>query len=184
MAGPPHRRNVPPSVRDEVLREAGYMCAIPSCRHILTLELHHIVWVKAGGGNDATNLLALCANHHALHTQGHIPDSAIRHWKGMLHALNHSFSKESMDLLLFLANPSSKDIYYSGDGVLRFAGLIAAGLAQLGSGAIVHMTGGGLGGPKSSHHVVLSEKGTALVDAWIRGDEESYSAVLRGGTGQ
>jgi len=34
--------------------------------------------------------------------QGHIPESAIRHWKGMLVAMNHAVSKESMDLLLYL----------------------------------------------------------------------------------
>jgi hypothetical protein len=32
-----------------------------------------------------------------------IPNDAIRHWKGILHALNHAFSKESMDLLIFLS---------------------------------------------------------------------------------
>src|SRR5687768_8506061 len=100
------RTKIRPLVRDEVLREACYMCGNPRCRHILTLELHHMVWVKDGGGNDPTNLIALCPNCHSLHTQGHIPESAIRHWKGILHALNHAFNKESMDLLLYLNRPS------------------------------------------------------------------------------
>ena len=105
---PTKRRDPPPSVRDEILREAGYKCANPTCRNILTLQLHHIVWVRDGGGNNATNLIALCGHCHDLHTQGHIPASAIRHWKGLLHALNHAFNKESMDLLLYLSYPGGR----------------------------------------------------------------------------
>ncbi len=108
------RKSIPFSVRDEVLREAGYKCANPVCRNILTLQLHHIVWVKEDGGNKATNLIALCGHCHDLHTQGHIPHSSIRHWKGMLHALNHAFNKESMDLL-YLNQPDTDKIWYSGD---------------------------------------------------------------------
>ncbi|RIL09757.1 hypothetical protein DCC79_10070, partial [bacterium] len=89
-------------MRDEVLREAGYKCANPTCRNILTLQLHHMVWVKDGGESTAINLIALCGHCHDLHTQGHIPATAISHWKGLLHALNHAFNKESMDPLISL----------------------------------------------------------------------------------
>lgn len=124
------RASIPPSVRDEVLRESGYMCGNPRCRHILTMQLHHIEWVKDGGGNTATNRLALCPNCHSLHTAGEIPHSAIRHWKGILHALNHAFSKQSMDLLLFLNSPQATEVRYSGDGLIPFSGLIAAELPR------------------------------------------------------
>ena len=73
----------------------------PTCRHILTLELHQIVWVKDGGANDPENLLALCPNCHSLHTQGHIPAYAIRTWKSLLLALN-SANHVTADLLLML----------------------------------------------------------------------------------
>ena len=66
-------RHIPPATRQLVLLEAGYMCANPACRRILVLELHHIEWVKDGGGNEPSNLLPLCPNCHALHTAGHIP---------------------------------------------------------------------------------------------------------------
>ena len=68
------RQPIPRSTRELVLLEAGYKCANPVCRHILTLELHHIVWVSHGGGNNLDNLLALCPNCHALHSAGHIPE--------------------------------------------------------------------------------------------------------------
>lgn len=182
------------------------MCGNPCCRHILTLELHHMTWVRDGGGNQATNLIALCPNCHSLHTQGHIPDTAIRHWKGILHALNHAFNKESNDLLLFLNKTESQRILYSGDGLLRFAALISAGFVELsdittGSGAI-----GGVADPfplglssaknnppvgpptmmtimtppSTSGTVRLSEKGRQLVESWLNGDEDAYRRTLEG----
>lgn len=175
---PTKRPRVPATIRDEVLREAGYKCANPTCRNIITLDTHHINWVKDGGGNEATNLIALCGHCHDMHTQGHIPRTAIRHWKGILHALNHALGKESMDLLLFLADQRTKDIWYSGDGVLRFAGLIAAGLACFGSMTHIMLAKVPGPGPNSSIHVHLTEKGRALVDAWLAGDERSYRKAL------
>jgi len=182
------KRRIPPTVRDEVLREAGYMCGNPRCRHILTLALHHMVRVADGGKDEATNLLALCPNCHALHHAGEIPTSAIRHWKGVLHALNHAFSKESMDLLLFLHVQDTTWMLYSGDGALRFAGLVAAGLVCVS----VHGYGppGGPGGSPewSTYTAWLTEKGKQLVEAWLSGDEEAYRAAIstetEGGAGR
>jgi 5-methylcytosine-specific restriction endonuclease McrA len=71
------RRPISERTRDEVLREAGYKCANPTCRNIITLQIHHMLWVKEGGKSDANNLIALCGHCHDLHTQGHIPKSAI-----------------------------------------------------------------------------------------------------------
>jgi len=170
------RRAPTPTVRDEVLREAGYQCGNPACHNILTLDLHHMEWVKDGGGREATNLLALCGYCHDQHTAGHIPDSAIRHWKGILHALNHAFSKESMDLLLFLKKePSSRQMQLSGEGVLKFAGLIAADLVVMYRSIL--KTSGPL--PGSTHNVRLTNRGEALVDAWLKGDEDVYKAALK-----
>jgi hypothetical protein len=130
-AAPSKRRDPSPSVRDEVLREAGYKCANPTCRNILTLQLHHMVWVKNGGESTAVNLIALCGHCQDLHTQGHIPASAVSHWKGLLHALNHAFNKESLDLLLYLSHPGIENVWYTGDGFLKFAGLVAAELVEV-----------------------------------------------------
>jgi len=166
---------VPSSVRDEVLREAGYKCANPTCRNILTLQLHHIVWVKEGGPSKALNLLALCGHCHDLHTQGHIPVSAIKYWKGMLHAMNYAFSKESMDLLLFLYQRGSEPHLYTADGVLRFAGLFAADLVEFGSHMCEETFSNFM---DSRHEVILSERGRQLVEAWRAGDESKYTALL------
>ena len=168
------RRKIPPASAQAVLMEAGYKCGNPACRHILTLELHHIVWVRDGGGNDVSNLLALCPNCHSLHTAGHVPEKAIRHWKGMLVALNHAFGVRSLDLLLFLRATKEKKLWYSADGVLQFAGLVASGL--------VAITGETVATPwqitQSSHRVGLTEKGELLVEGWLTGDEIQFKAAM------
>jgi len=176
-----NRKHIAPSTRDEVLRESGYMCGNPTCRHVLTLELHHMVWIKDDGGNDPTNLIALCPNCHSLHTAGHIPSSAIRHWKGILHALNHAFSRESMDLLLFLNSKDAQKMWLSGDGVLKFSGLIAAGLVKFEQQAWMNTISIPGPAPSSSHKLKLTEKGEALIAAWLAGDEDSYRKVLEEG---
>jgi HNH endonuclease len=175
---------VPVAVRDEVLREVGYKCGNPVCRNILTLQPHHIEWVVDGGTNEATNLLALCGHCHDLHTQGHIPPTAIRHWKGILHAINAAFSRESMDLLLFLFAADVETIFYSGDGLLRFAGLIASGFAEVidshyGVG-VRYGNSSPTAPPASTHRVRLTEKGRTFVEAWSSGDEDRYRQVLDG----
>ncbi len=168
-----YRKGPSQRVKQQVLMEAGYMCANPRCRVILTLEIHHMIWVKDGGGNDPSNLIALCGNCHGLHTKGEIPAEAIRHWKGMLLALNHAFDRKGMDLLLFLhkAGPNSM-LYFSADGVLEFAGLFAAGLVQFGSQQRDNIRG------TSRHEVFLNHKGTAIVEAWLEGSEGKFKELL------
>ena len=114
-------RRIDPSfqTRLRVLTEAGYMCGNPVCRRVLTLELHHIAWVKDGGGNEPSNLLPLCANCHSLHTRRHIPTATIRHWKGMLIALSNAFDREGMDLLLYIdVTNTGGGMWYTADGVV------------------------------------------------------------------
>jgi hypothetical protein len=54
------RRRIPLEIRSAVLHEAGYMCANPRCRTIITLEIHHMIPVSESGTDTAENLLPLC----------------------------------------------------------------------------------------------------------------------------
>jgi hypothetical protein len=96
------RSKIPQSIVNSVLIEAGYRCAVPTCRNILAIDMHHIIEVKDGGPNQSSNLLALCPTCHALYTRGTIPKEAINAWKTMLVALNHAFDQETISNLLFL----------------------------------------------------------------------------------
>src|SRR5579862_3222002 len=94
------RTKISPSIAQAVLIEAGYRCAVPTCRATLAIDLHHLVQVSAGGGNHVSNLLALCPYCHGLHHRGTIPAEALRVWKGLLVSLNEGIGKEAKDLLL------------------------------------------------------------------------------------
>lgn len=78
------RKRVPKAIRLAVLTEAGYRCAVPTCRTILAIDLHHLVQVSDNGSDEAANLLALCPTCHALHHRGEIPREALLLYKANL----------------------------------------------------------------------------------------------------
>lgn len=174
------RKPIPHLVRLSVLMEAGYKCGNPACHNIITLDLHHIEWVKDGGGNKHDNLLPLCGYCHDQHTAGHIPAEAIRHWKGMLQALNAAFDRGSADLLLYLWETQNDSVSYSTDAILRFSGLIAAGLVTF-SG---HQKPGTPVRDDVPHSVLiavrlaLTDKGKRLVEAWRSGSEGAHRQII------
>jgi hypothetical protein len=186
------RKKIPTHVQHGLLMEAGYKCGNPICRNVITLELHHILYVRDGGGDGPENLLTLCPYCHAMHHAGHFPVEAIRHWKSMLLSLNQAFDRGSIDLLLYLCVTHGKEIWYSGDALLRFAGLIAAGLVGFnteklyghtpttsgeyaGIPTIFHGTAYELGMKVELH---LTERGIRLVEAWRTGNEDKYRQLI------
>ncbi len=174
------RKQIQPNIRQQILIEAGYRCAVPTCRTILVIDLHHIVEVAEGGGNDPSNLLALCPTCHMLYHRGVISRDAIKVWKGMLISLNQGFDKEAKDKLLFLALKNRKrPILFSSDGVLHFTSLIAAGLAECGREHLqLHASGRGADPSKSLWPVKLTEKGERIVEAWRKGDSAALKEAL------
>ncbi|MBK8477805.1 MAG: HNH endonuclease [Opitutaceae bacterium] len=96
------RKHIPIDITTAVLTQAGYRCAVPTCRGILALDLHHIVEVSEGGGDTSDNLLALCPTCHALYHRKVIRRESIRAWKTTLMALSHAFDKRIDRSLLFL----------------------------------------------------------------------------------
>ena len=167
------RRAVPNNIVVQVLTEAGYRCAVPTCRTILAIDIHHIVEVAEGGGNEPGNLLALCTTCHALFHRGEIARDSVYAWKSMLVSLSHAFDTATLDDLLFLATPQAADLHVSGDGVLKFSRLVAAGLATF----ALFMANG----PLLLYTVRLTPKGAHLVNAWRSGDRQAVAQVLGDG---
>lgn len=157
------------AIRRDVLTEAGYRCAVPTCRSILAIDLHHLVRVADGGENTAGNLIALCPTCHALHYRGTITNDSLYAWKGMLVALSQAFDTNTIEQLIFL-NGDIENLKISGDGVLRYDRLIAAGLAAFN----VFLRNG----PIILYDVGLTQKGVILVDAWKSGDREALQTAL------
>lgn len=165
------RKAVAQGVRLSVLTEAGYRCAVPTCRTILAIDIHHIVEVAEGGGNDPSNLVALCPTCHALHHRGTISQDSIRVWKSTLVALSQAFDTHAIDQLLFLHRLRAKELAISGDGVLHFSRLIAAGLAEF---TLLIQNG-----PLVLYEVFLTLRGRNLVEAWRSGRSDAVANALQ-----
>lgn len=160
-------------VRIAVLTEAGYRCAVPTCRNILAVDIHHIWEVAEGGGDEVGNLIALCPTCHALYHRGTYRRESIGAWKAMLVALNKAFDRDAIELLLLLASGQVNDLIVSGDGLLRFAGLITTGLVK-----VEPIYSQEEFPPLVSWHPSLTPKGSSLVDAWKKGEREALKAAI------
>ena len=170
---PRHRKDLPLKTRVLVLTESGYRCAVPTCRQILALDMHHIWEVSAGGGDDPSNLIALCPTCHALYHRGTLKQESIYVYKAMLVAITRAFDVEAIDRLLFLDSCNTDFLVVSGDGLLHFGRLIAAGLASVEQ--------------KSNNNwqivtyaVNISDKGRQLIEAWKQGDRTRLRHAMAG----
>lgn len=56
--------------RTAVMQAAGWQCQAiidgRRCTEIVALQAHHVVPLREGGSNDASNGVALCGEHHRL----------------------------------------------------------------------------------------------------------------------
>lgn len=172
-AKPRERENLALKVKVVVLTEAGYRCAVPTCRNILALDMHHIWEVSAGGGDDPSNLIALCPTCHALYHRGTISQDAIYAYKAMLVAITRAFDVEAIDKLLFLDSCSKDFLVVTGDGLLHFGRLVAAGLASVEQKANNNWQ-------IVTYALNISEKGRQLIDAWKDGDRTRLKEVMGG----
>ena len=158
------RKSVPLSVKQQVLHESGYRCSNPSCRTILTLEIHHLDQVSDGGENTTDNLLTLCPNCHTLHHSGTISKESLKSWKQLQLSLNEGFNKASIDILLSM--PQIKALSVTGDGFVHVAPLLTGGYLRLTVSA-TPIAGHAAG----SFTLILTEKGKAFIEAWKSGDQ-------------
>ena len=168
---PRERTKLPLKTTTMVLTEAGYRCAVPTCRGILALDMHHVWEVSVGGGDDPSNLIALCPTCHALYHRGTIKKESIYAYKSMLVALSRAFDVETIDRLLFLRNCPDDFVIVSGDGLIAFSRMIAADLVlcrmKANSNWVI-----------VTYAINISPKGRHLVDAWAQGDRLAIAQAL------
>lgn len=156
-----------------VLTEAGYRCAVPTCRGILAMDMHHIWEVGAGGGDDPSNLIALCPTCHALYHRGTISAESIYLFKSMLVAISRAFDLDAVDKLLFLSQQQKDFLIASGDGVIQFSRLIAANLASAEMKANNNFL-------LVTYAINITEKGRHLIEAWREGDRTRLKQIIGG----
>ena len=172
-SAPQERKRLSLQTRTLVLTEAGYRCAVPTCREILALDLHHMYQVSEGGGDKPSNLIALCPTCHRLYHLGQISRDAIYAYKSILVAITRAFDLEAVDRLLFLEPLGVDFLVVSGDGLLQFGRLIAAGLASTTLKANNNFQ-------IVTYSVNISAKGKSLIAAWKLGDRLKLSQLLSG----
>ena len=172
-SGTTERKNIPQAAALRVLTEAGYRCAVPTCRNTLAMDLHHIWQVSEGGKNDPANLVALCPYCHGLHHRGTIPAEAIYVYKALLVSLSQAFDLEGIDRLLFLSKIKAKPLIVSGDGVLAFSRLIAADLASFSLQANNN-------GQLVTYSIRISERGRQLIEVWKSGNRGELAKLMSG----
>lgn len=172
-AKPRERQTLPQRTRVCVLTESGYRCAVPTCRGILALDMHHIWEVSAGGSDDPSNLIALCPTCHALYHRGIIKQESIYVYKAMLVAITGAFELEAIDRLLFLELCEEDFLVVSGDGLLHFGRLIASGFASMAQKAYNNWQ-------IVTYAVNISDKGRQLIEAWKKGDRTRLGEALAG----
>lgn len=164
------RKAIPVDVINVVLHEAGYKCANPTCRNLITLDIHHLITVSESGPNSAENLLPLCPMCHALHTRGMIPATSIRAWKMLLLALNEAFDRKSIDILLAL-DKLGKIERITGDGISDFTPLIASGFVIIRQDYNTIKSSSMHWQSELMYIAELSEKGKMLVENWKNGNQ-------------
>jgi hypothetical protein len=168
---PKERKSLSLKTVTMVLTESGYRCAVPTCRSILALDMHHIWEVNAGGGDDPANLIALCPTCHALYHRGTISSNSIYAYKAMLVAISQAFDLDAIDRLLFLEMKDDDFLIVSGDGTLAFARLTVAGLTTVAMKAnnMFELV---------TYSVNLTPKGRLLIEAWRTGDRARLISAL------
>lgn len=170
---PTERKNLPFATKELLLTECGYRCAVPRCRNILALDMHHIYELHEGGPDDLANLIALCSYCHDMYHRGNISRASVQTYKALLVAISRAFDIDAVDRLMFLSECPKDFLVVSGDGLLHFARLVAAGLATVKQKAnnnwqIVTYT------------VNISDKGRLIIDAWKKGDRTRLRKVIGG----
>ncbi len=172
-------RRVNINVKQHVLHESGYRCGNPCCRHPLTLDIHHLIYVSEGGATTPDNLLPLCPNCHAMHHRGDITTDSLHAWKMLLLSLNEAFDRRSIDMLLAIDQIKGNVVkLISGDGVFNYAPLIASGLISVSETWLQKTTGSS--GQTMMYTAQLTDKGQQFLKGWKKGNQEA--AIIFGGS--
>ena len=173
---PRERDNLPAKTRLMVLTRLGYRCASPLAAIFLAIDMHHIWEVRAGGGDNPSNLIALCPTCHALYHRGTIKQESIYVYKAMLVAITRAFDLEAVDRLLFLESCKKDFLVVSGDGLLHFGRLVAAGLASVDQKSNNNWQ-------LVTYAVNISDRGRQLIDAWKQSNRMRLRQVMAGPCG-
>ncbi len=145
--------------------EAGYRCAVPTCRFTITENAHIVSWAESKD-HSFENLVALCPNCHTMYDSGKIDRAAIIAYKKKLLFLNEIYSRFELDVLDHLKTHKRALI----PGELLVKRLLEEGIVIHEEKIMIQGFGDGediLG----IFSVVLTDKGKRMLDDWSKVDE-------------
>jgi hypothetical protein len=149
-------------IKRRVLIEAGYRCAVPTCRFPITENAHIVSWAKSKD-HSYENLVALFPNCHTMYDSGRIERAASIAYKKKLIILNEVYSRFELDGLDYFKTHKRALI----PGELLVKRLLEEGLVEHEEEIMIQGFGDGediLG----IFSIILSDKGKRLLDDWSK----------------
>lgn len=105
------RQKIPANLKRKVLIEAGHRCAVPTCRSVVGVDIHHIVPWSRCKEHKYPNLIALCPNCHRMAEKGDIDKKSLYLYKNNLRFLYDKFTTFEVDLLYELVELNQGEKY-------------------------------------------------------------------------
>lgn len=176
---PEDRPPIPRPLERELFIEAGYRCAIPTCRTIAPLQIDHIEdWAKVRE-HKFENMIVLCANCHGRKgdKRGQIDRMALRQFKANLALLNHRYGEFERRILdYFAADPTSDMVMLPGGMELLVHYLVSDGylvpmsnFTPVFTASYTHIRGDGtkkeVAIPSQAAYV-LTQSGREFIEKW------------------
>lgn len=56
----------------KILQRDGWRCRVPTCRSRKNSHVHHAKFRSAGGGDEESNLMIVCLDHHEMIHRGEL----------------------------------------------------------------------------------------------------------------
>jgi len=125
-----NRKHIPKDIRKAVLFEAGYRCAISTCKATTTEIAHIVPWAKSKD-NSFENLIALCPNCHTRFDQKkEIDEESIRRYKQNLSILNNRYGEFERRLFEILAKSEDRLFVVGAGGDILVANAVKDGFFE------------------------------------------------------
>jgi hypothetical protein len=111
---PNNRDAIPNELQRQLFVEAGYRCAIPTCRAVAPLHIEHIDDYATVQEHEFENMIVLCANYHGLKSDKprQLDRKALLQFKANLGLLNHRYGDLERRLLEDFAQTSDPNVRF------------------------------------------------------------------------
>ena len=147
-----------------VFEEAGYRCAIPTCKGTSALEVAHIVPWSDVREHTFDNLIVLCAVDHTRYDRDEIPRKSMQVFKDNLGLLRGRYSDAERRILEAFANLPGQPEPDAGFPIPGGTAYTMMYLVKDGLVTVHPNNGISLGGLPPYEIVVLTERGLATVE--------------------